>query len=97
MGHKAEKPGEMSKEIGRQIRIARTELDMSQKELIERTGYSKSTISRTETGDRVLTYEELGKIARSLDLKPSELAGRADEAIERREHRRHRSTDPSSD
>ncbi len=83
MGAKAQKPGEMSRAIGKQIRIARIECGMSQGDLIDATGLSRSTISRTETGERVLTYEELGRIARALRLRPSELVRRAEEAIDR--------------
>ena len=54
-------------EIIRQIILARNELNMTQKELAERTGIKQSNISRLERGTYNPSLSSLKKIAKGLD------------------------------
>ena len=60
--------------IGNLIKLRRTELGMSQKELAERCGYTnKSTISRIESGERDIPVRQLKKIAAALGMETEDL------------------------
>lgn len=60
--------------IGNLIKLRRTELGMSQKELAERCGYTnRSTISRIESGDRDVPVKQLKKIAAALGMDAEDL------------------------
>lgn len=56
------------KDIGRQLRDARTELDLSQTELARRIGVRQPIISRIENGTHVLTWRNLVRICDALNM-----------------------------
>lgn len=60
------------------IRALRTNAGLSQKELAAATGLNQSQISRIESGARTLTIDELERIARAIDKRPSELFSEAE-------------------
>jgi transcriptional regulator with XRE-family HTH domain len=59
--------------FGRAVRKRRRELDLSQEQLAERADLHRNYISDIERGERNPSLENIQKIARSLDMKVSEL------------------------
>jgi len=55
-----------AKKLGKRIKLARVEMDMTQAELAEATGILQKSISRYETGQALPTLETLEKIAEVL-------------------------------
>lgn len=68
-----------SKILGDRIKSRRKELRMSQEELGNRIGFTKSSISRIEHGDRVVSIENINKIASVLEVDQKWLLGWTDE------------------
>lgn len=56
-----------AKKLGKRIKIARVEMDMTQADLAEATGILQKSISRYETGISLPTLETLEKIAEMLE------------------------------
>ena len=61
----------LRQELGRQIRVARTEKGWTLKDLSEASGISVSQLSSIERGSHLPSIESLLEIARSLDRKAS--------------------------
>jgi transcriptional regulator with XRE-family HTH domain len=59
-------------ELGRQIRLARTDKGWTLKELSESSGISVSQLSSIERGAHLPSLESLLTIAASLHIKPSD-------------------------
>ncbi|MBE6079871.1 MAG: helix-turn-helix transcriptional regulator [Veillonella sp.] len=58
--------------IGEKIKTRRIKLKMTQEELAERSGLSRTTISNLETGTQtVVTNTTMLALANALDCKPS--------------------------
>lgn len=58
------------------IKQRRNELNMSYQELADKTGLSKSTLQRYETGSiKNMPLDKLEELAKALDVKPSYLMG----------------------
>ncbi len=55
-----------AKKLGKKIKLARVELDMTQADLAEVTGIMQKSISRYETGLSLPSLETLEKIAKKL-------------------------------
>lgn len=55
-----------TKKLGKKIKLARVEHDMTQGNLAEAIGTLQKSISRYETGATIPTIETLGKIAKAL-------------------------------
>ena len=55
-----------SKKLGKKIKLARIELDMTQGDLAEAIGSLQKSISRYETGSTIPSLETLEKIAKTL-------------------------------
>ncbi len=55
-----------AKKLGKKIKLARVELDMTQADLAEATGIMQKSISRYETGLSLPSLETLEKIAKKL-------------------------------
>ncbi len=68
-----------SKILGNRIKSRRKELRMSQEELGARIGFTKSSISRIEHGERVVSIENINKIASVLEVDQKWLLGWTDE------------------
>jgi transcriptional regulator with XRE-family HTH domain len=68
-----------SKILGERIKSRRKELRMSQEELGSRIGFTKSSISRIEHGDRAVSFENINKIASVLEVDQKWLLGWTDE------------------
>lgn len=68
--------------VGRAIATARTERGLTQTELAEAAGISRSSIARLEAGDHGASVDVLFNIAVALGTKPSALlaAAEADDA-----------------
>lgn len=64
-----------------QMRAERAVAGMSQDELASRTGISKSTILRLESGARVMDTAQLGAICRALGISLTTFATRAEERM----------------
>lgn len=68
-----------SRILGNRIKSRRKELRMSQEELGARIGFTKSSISRIEHGERVVSIENINKIASVLEVDQKWLLGWTDE------------------
>lgn len=68
-----------SKILGERIKSRRKELKITQKELGDRIGFTKSSISRIEHGSRVVSIENINKIASVLEVDQKWLLGWTDE------------------
>jgi transcriptional regulator with XRE-family HTH domain len=55
-----------AKKLGKKIKLARVEMDMTQADLAEATGILQKSISRYETGIALPTLETLERIAKTL-------------------------------
>lgn len=55
-----------AKKLGKKIKLARVELDMTQDDLAEETGILQNGLSRYERGRSTPTLESLIKIAKAL-------------------------------
>lgn len=55
-----------AKKLGKKIKLARVEQDMTQRQLAEKIGALQKSISRYETGVSFPSLETLGKIAKTL-------------------------------
>lgn len=64
-----------AKILGERIKSRRKELRMSQEELGNRIGFTKSSISRIEHGDRAVSFENINKIASVLEVDQKWLLG----------------------
>lgn len=62
-------------EVGVNVRKRRIALGMTQSELAEKLGYSKSSIMKIETGINELPISRLCETARALHTTPLELIG----------------------
>lgn len=60
-----------SKKLGKKIKLARVELDLTQAELAKKVNALQKSISRYETGLAVPSIETLVKIAKALKKQPS--------------------------
>lgn len=63
--------------IQRAIRAERARLGISQAELAERLGWSRSRVAALETGARRVYAHELPELCEALEIEFSELLGRA--------------------
>ncbi len=64
---------DMRKLVGRNVRAARTERDITQEELAERSGFSQQYISDLERGRRNPTILSLHELAQALEVTPVDL------------------------
>jgi transcriptional regulator with XRE-family HTH domain len=64
--------------LGRYLRIARLQRDLSQSELAVRSGLSQTQISYFEAGQRLPSLDQLLRIARALDVSIQKLIGGSD-------------------
>ena len=55
-----------AKKLGKKIKLARVEMDMTQSDLAQSTNIMQKSISRYETGQSLPTLETLEKIAKVL-------------------------------
>ncbi len=60
-----------AKKLGKKIKIARIELDLTQTGLAKKIGAKQKSISRYETGLSMPSIETLVKIAKSLKKPPA--------------------------
>lgn len=63
----------LPKTIGKKVKKRRTSLGLTQEELAEKVGISRTYMGFVEQGRNVPTLETLEKIARALKVKTSEL------------------------
>jgi len=63
------------KNIGKKIKEARVDKDMSQKDLALAAGMKQPDISKIEEGKKNITMETLARICRCLDIKDIKLKG----------------------
>lgn len=59
--------------VGDRVRVRRLYKNMTQELLAERSGVTRSTIQRIEAGSNDAKLSHLLRIARELDIMPSEL------------------------
>ncbi len=64
---------EYRQKVGKQIKMRREELKMTQAELAKETGLPQSHISRLEGGVHAPTHITIERIATALDTTPSQL------------------------
>jgi transcriptional regulator with XRE-family HTH domain len=55
-----------AKKLGKRIKLARVDAEMTQEQLAEETGILQKSISRYETGQALPTLESLEKMAKAL-------------------------------
>lgn len=64
---------EVVAQLGKNVRMYRTQAGLSQEELAFRAGMKRSYLSDLERGSRNPSVRALGRIAEALDIKPSRL------------------------
>ena len=62
-------------EFGRNVRKERLSQNISQEELAFRAGLHRTYIGMIERGEKNITLINIGKIAKALKVKPSQLLG----------------------
>jgi len=70
---KTEKGEELGKRVGRNIKVARTHLGITQGELAEALGIENVTVSRIETGAQMPSLDRLDDLAKYLKVSLSSL------------------------
>jgi transcriptional regulator with XRE-family HTH domain len=68
---------DLSKLLGRRIKLLRVEKDLLQSELAQLTDRDPSYLGRIERGEINITIETFARIANALDIKPSEILKKA--------------------
>ena len=68
--------------VGKAIRDLRKEKGISQDVLSGFAGIARTHLTMIENGTKQANFETLWKIALALDIRPSELVARIEEAIE---------------
>ncbi len=63
----------VNKKVGKRIKRARKDMEMTQEELAEKVNMHYTTISRIETGDSNPPIQTIAKIAKALRIPLSEL------------------------
>jgi transcriptional regulator with XRE-family HTH domain len=61
--------------IGKKVREIRTRRLLTQEELADKAGVSPSTIANIETDNREPHFRTIRKLAKALDVDPTELLG----------------------
>jgi transcriptional regulator with XRE-family HTH domain len=61
--------------IGNKLREIRTRRLLTQEELAEKAGISSSTVANIETDNREPHFRTIRKLAKALDVDPTELLG----------------------
>lgn len=74
----AKRPDPLVVALGKAIRDLRSERDWSQEELSLRSGVHRNYIGGLERAERRPSIETVGKLAKALDLKPSQVFRRAE-------------------
>lgn len=69
----AEEAKVIDRALGAELRGLRSKRGLSQDQLAERSGIGKRTIIRLESGERPMSMDQLYKICRALDVRPSVL------------------------
>ena len=64
---------EIEHRFGEHLRVIRTKCRLSQEKLAERAGLHRTYISSVERGERNVTIETVGKLARALNVTMAEL------------------------
>lgn len=62
--------------LGRAIREFRLSADISQEDLADRAGLHRTYVGGIERGERNVSFGNLIKLTRALDVRPSELLAR---------------------
>lgn len=63
----------ISQDVGKKMRLIRRKKKLSQEEVSELAGIHVSTYGRIERGESNAPLQTVGRIARALKVKPSEL------------------------
>ena len=63
-------------DFGRVLKARREELGLTRRELVDASGLSYPYVSQLETGSRLPSHRSLARLARALQLEPTELGGR---------------------
>lgn len=71
--------------IGQTIRQLRTERDLSQDVLSGLAGIARTHLSMIENGSKQANFETLWRIALALNMRPSELVARIEQACEKKD------------
>lgn len=82
MGTNKREPDDWSRAVAAQVAAERAALRLTQAEVIERTGLSRSTYLRIEAGVRPADVTELAKIATAYGLSTSQILMRAEERFD---------------
>jgi transcriptional regulator with XRE-family HTH domain len=69
---------DISKLLGKRIKVLRVEKELKQSELAQLTDKDPSYIGRIERGEINITIETFTRIANALDIKPSEVLKQID-------------------
>jgi transcriptional regulator with XRE-family HTH domain len=65
------------RELGHAIRKERERLNLSQEDFAERCDLHRTYVSQLERGIKNVSFENILRVARAFELKPSELLARA--------------------
>jgi transcriptional regulator with XRE-family HTH domain len=69
---------DISKLLGKRIKVLRVEKELKQSELAQLTDKDPSYIGRIERGEINITIETFARIANALDIKPSDVLKQID-------------------
>jgi transcriptional regulator with XRE-family HTH domain len=58
----------ISEKIGKRVREVRTSLELTQQDVAEKSGLGLNTVSRIERGQQGVNFENIARIANSLDI-----------------------------
>ena len=61
-------------DFGRVLKARREELGMTRRELVDASGLSYPYVSQLETGSRLPSHKSLARLARALQLEPTDLS-----------------------
>ncbi len=65
-------------EVLKNLRKVRESRFLNQAELAEKSGVGRTTIARAESGNNVVSYPNIKKLAAALGVEPAELVGESD-------------------
>ena len=69
-------------QFGRQVRAARSEARLTQQEVAERVGLTRTSVTNIERGIQHISLRQLYLLAAAVGLHPAQLLPRPEEAVE---------------
>lgn len=61
------------KAFGKAVKLRRVELDLTQENVVERSGLARSFVASIERGEKAASVTSIGQLAKALDCNPSDI------------------------